>query len=135
MAEELSGRTVAFLMANEGVEQVELTGPRDALTEAGATVVLLAPEKGTIQAFNDDVEKGDTFDPHVHEALLHSLSPDVTGPTCVEILQAGYRIGDKVLRPARVAVAEPAPDEAPAAEPVAEAAPADEAAGQPEQQQ
>ena len=59
---ELTGRTVAFLMANAGVEQVELTGPRDALTKAGATVVLLAPEKGTIQSFNDDVEKGDTFD-------------------------------------------------------------------------
>ena len=62
MADELTGRTVAFLMANAGVEQVELTGPRDALTKAGATVVLLAPEQGTIQAFNDDVEKGDTFD-------------------------------------------------------------------------
>ena len=62
MAAELNSRTVAFLMANAGVEQVELTGPRDALTKAGATVVLLAPEQGTIQAFNDDVEKGDTFD-------------------------------------------------------------------------
>ena len=62
MADELDGRTVAFLMANAGVEQAELTGPRDALTKAGAKVVLLAPEKGTIQAFNDDVEKADTFD-------------------------------------------------------------------------
>ncbi|GAA3566836.1 type 1 glutamine amidotransferase domain-containing protein [Microlunatus spumicola] len=62
MADELSGRTVAFLMANAGVEQVELTGPRDALIEAGARVVLLAPEKDIIQAFNNDVEKGDTFD-------------------------------------------------------------------------
>ena len=62
MANELAGKTVAFLMANAGVEQVELTGPRDALTGAGAKVVLLAPEKDTIQAFNDDVEKGDTFD-------------------------------------------------------------------------
>ena len=52
-------------------------------------------------------EKGDAFDPHVHEALLHSLSPDVSGPTCVEILQPGYRVGERVLRPARVAVAEP----------------------------
>lgn len=62
MADELAGRTVAFLMANSGVEQVELTGPRDALTEAGATVVLLAPEKATIQAFENDVEKADTFE-------------------------------------------------------------------------
>ena len=53
---------MAFLIADAGVEQVELTGPRDALTKAGARVVLLAPEQGTIQAFDDDVEKGDTFD-------------------------------------------------------------------------
>ncbi|MFF4413835.1 nucleotide exchange factor GrpE [Streptosporangium sp. NPDC001559] len=51
--------------------------------------------------------KGEPFDPTVHEALMHSYSSDVTEPTCVEILQPGYRIGDRVLRPARVAVAEP----------------------------
>ncbi|MFC4058641.1 nucleotide exchange factor GrpE [Planomonospora corallina] len=51
--------------------------------------------------------KGDPFDPEVHEALMHSYSADVTEPTCVEILQSGYRIGERVLRPARVAVAEP----------------------------
>ncbi|SNS91792.1 molecular chaperone GrpE [Streptosporangium subroseum] len=51
--------------------------------------------------------KGEPFDPTVHEALIHSYSPDVTEPTCVEILQPGYRIGERVLRPARVAVAEP----------------------------
>jgi len=56
-------------------------------------------------------EKGDAFDPHIHEALLHAHATGITGPTCVEILQAGYRIGDKVLRPARVAVAEPGPEE------------------------
>jgi molecular chaperone GrpE len=52
-------------------------------------------------------EKGDTFDPVVHEALMHSYSDDVTEPTCVQILQPGYKIGDRILRPARVAVAEP----------------------------
>jgi molecular chaperone GrpE len=57
--------------------------------------------------------KGDPFDPTVHEALLHSYSPDVSEPTCVEILQPGYRIGDRILRPARVAVAEPSEDETP----------------------
>ena len=52
-------------------------------------------------------EKGEPFDPTVHEALLHSYSPKVTEPTSVEILQPGYRVGERVLRPARVAVAEP----------------------------
>ncbi|TYB53787.1 nucleotide exchange factor GrpE [Nonomuraea sp. PA05] len=58
-------------------------------------------------------QKGEPFDPTVHEALMHSYSPDVTEPTAVEVLQPGYRMGDRVLRPARVAVAEP--EDAPAA--------------------
>ena len=56
-------------------------------------------------------EKGEPFDPTVHEALLHSYSPDVTETTCVDILQPGYRIGERILRPARVAVAEPGEEE------------------------
>jgi molecular chaperone GrpE len=50
---------------------------------------------------------GDPFDPTVHEALTHAHSDDVTVPTAVEVFQPGYRIGDRVVRPARVAVAEP----------------------------
>jgi molecular chaperone GrpE len=53
-------------------------------------------------------EPGEAFDPKVHEALLHSYSPDVSEPTCVQVLQPGYRVGERILRPARVAVAEPA---------------------------
>jgi molecular chaperone GrpE len=55
-------------------------------------------------------EQGDAFDPHVHEALMHVPAPDgtvLTGPTCVQILQPGYKIGERVVRPARVAVADP----------------------------
>ena len=52
-------------------------------------------------------DAGEPFDPTVHEALTHSLSPDVAEPVCQEIYQAGYRVGDRILRPARVAVAEP----------------------------
>jgi molecular chaperone GrpE len=59
-------------------------------------------------------ENGEPFDPKVHEALLHSYSADVTEPTCVQILQPGYRVGERILRAARVAVAEPAgPDDGP----------------------
>jgi molecular chaperone GrpE len=57
-------------------------------------------------------ESGDPFDPTQHEALLHSYSADVSEPTAVQILQPGYRVGDRIIRPARVAVAEPA-DEVP----------------------
>ena len=49
MADELNGKKVAILVANEGVEQVELTEPRKALEEAGADVTLIALEKGEIQ--------------------------------------------------------------------------------------
>lgn len=52
-------------------------------------------------------EVGDPFDPTVHEALMHSYSNEVTETTCAAIMQPGYSVNDRVLRPARVAVAEP----------------------------
>jgi protease I len=61
MAEELNGKRIAFLMSNEGVEQVELTKPLEAVREAGAEADILAPEGGEVQAFNH-LDKGDTFD-------------------------------------------------------------------------
>jgi molecular chaperone GrpE len=61
-------------------------------------------------------EDGDPFDPNLHEALMHSYSPDVTEVTCVRILQPGYKVGDRILRPARVAVAEPGGPEEPGEE-------------------
>jgi protease I len=60
MATTLNDKKVAILVANEGIEQVELTEPRKALEEAGATVELLAPEAGEAQAFNH-LDKADTF--------------------------------------------------------------------------
>ncbi|MGN6333435.1 MAG: nucleotide exchange factor GrpE [Motilibacteraceae bacterium] len=50
---------------------------------------------------------GEPFDPQVHEALMHQHADDVTEPTCVQVLQPGYRLGERILRPARVAVADP----------------------------
>ncbi|MEU6739577.1 nucleotide exchange factor GrpE [Streptosporangium sandarakinum] len=90
----------------------ELTGGFAKVSESLETVA----GKLGLSAFG---AKGEPFDPTVHEALMHSYSPDVTEPTCVEILQPGYRIGERVLRPARVAVAEP---EEPSAGDVADAA-------------
>jgi protease I len=59
--DRLQGKKIAFLTANEGVEQVELTEPLKAVREAGAETELLAPEAGQVQAFNH-LDKGDTFD-------------------------------------------------------------------------
>jgi protease I len=61
MSDRLQGKKIAFLTANEGVEQVELTEPMQAVREAGAEVELLAPEAGEVQAFNH-LDKGDTFE-------------------------------------------------------------------------
>ena len=52
-------------------------------------------------------QRGDAFDPKIHEALTHTYSPDVAEDTAVEIFQPGYKVGERILRPARVAVAAP----------------------------
>jgi protease I len=59
---DLTGKKIAFLVANEGVEQVELTEPAKAVREAGAEVDLIAPADEAVQAFNH-LDKGDTFEP------------------------------------------------------------------------
>jgi molecular chaperone GrpE len=52
-------------------------------------------------------QPGDPFDPTQHEALMHTYSDEVNEPTAVQILQPGYSFAGRVLRPARVGVAEP----------------------------
>ncbi len=52
-------------------------------------------------------DAGVPFDPAIHEALTHTVSEDVDTITAIEILQPGYRLKDRTLRPARVAVADP----------------------------
>jgi len=58
--DQLKGKRIAFLTANEGVEQVELTEPLEAVRGAGGEADLLAPEAGEIQAFNH-LDKGERF--------------------------------------------------------------------------
>jgi protease I len=60
MANELNGKKVAII-ATDGVEQVELTEPRQAVEQAGATAELLSVSTGKIQAMNSDIEPADTF--------------------------------------------------------------------------
>ncbi|MCU1459618.1 MAG: intracellular protease/amidase [Actinomycetia bacterium] len=78
MAGSLSNKKVAFLMANEGVEQVELTEPWDKVRSSGGSTTLVAPEAGSVQAFNH-LDKGDKFpvdvtvadaDPNDYDALV-----------------------------------------------------------------
>jgi molecular chaperone GrpE len=81
-------------------EHEELTGGFKAVAEALEAAVT----KLGLTPFG---EPGEPFDPNVHEALMHAYSGDVGEPTCVQILQPGYKVGERILRPARVAVAEP----------------------------
>jgi molecular chaperone GrpE len=81
-------------------EHGELEGGFKAVAEALESSLT----KLGLEAFG---EAGDAFDPRIHEALMHSYADDVEGPTCSSILQSGYRLGERILRPARVAVAEP----------------------------
>jgi protease I len=109
MADTLKGKKVAILVANEGIEQVELTEPRKALEEAGATVELLAPESGEAQAFNH-LDKADSFpvdravgdaDPSGYDALMLPggvANPDNlrTHPEAVKFVRAFFDAGKPV---------------------------------------
>src|SRR5436190_17014021 len=106
MPEELKGKRIAFLVANEGVEQVELTRPWEAVREAGAEVELIAPEAGDVQAFNH-LDKADKFpaDRTVAEADASDYdglvlpggvgNPDIlrTVPEAVEFTRAFFEAG------------------------------------------
>lgn len=52
--------------------------------------------------------EGEAFDPQIHEALMHETSADVALPTATKILQPGYKYKERILRPARVSVTDPA---------------------------
>jgi protease I len=60
MSDTLQGKRIAFLVAPEGVEQVELTEPWKAVESEGGTPELISLEEGEVQAFNH-LDKGDTF--------------------------------------------------------------------------
>jgi len=52
--------------------------------------------------------EGEVFDPQIHEALMHETSADVAVATASKILQPGYKYKERILRPARVSVTDPA---------------------------
>ncbi len=79
----------------------DLTGPFAAIAEKLETV--LAQRFG-IERYG---EAGEEFDPTVHEALMHATSEDAEVTAVAQVLQPGYRVGDRVVRAARVAVVGP----------------------------
>ncbi|HEX2128971.1 MAG TPA: type 1 glutamine amidotransferase domain-containing protein [Solirubrobacterales bacterium] len=109
MAERIEGKKVAFLVANEGVEQIELTRPWEAVEEAGGTPELIAPEAGEVQGFNH-LDRADKFeatrsaadaDAAEYDALVLPggvANPDIlrTVPEAVAFTRAFFEAGKPV---------------------------------------
>ena len=104
-AEQTTGAVLLALLPvlddiDRAREHGDLVGPFATVAEA----LTAATGKYGLVAFG---EKGDPFDPTRHEAVAHQTSPDVTEATCVEVMRRGYTLGERMLRPALVAVADP----------------------------
>jgi len=78
----------------------DLVGPFSSVAEQ----LTAALTKFGLTAFGS---KGDPFDPTRHEAVAHQTSAEVTESTCVDVMRRGYQLGERLLRPAMVAVADP----------------------------
>ena len=83
-------------------EHEELSGGFKAVAESLERVVAGAG----LEKFG---AQGDEFDPRLHEALMHGHSAEVTTTVCDKVFQAGYRMGDRIVRAAKVTVLDPEP--------------------------
>jgi molecular chaperone GrpE len=106
VAEQATGAVLtALLPVLDDVDRArahgDLTGPFGAVAEQLVAIL-------TKLGLNTFGEAGDPFDPTYHEAVAHTTSPDVTETACIEVLRKGYMLGDRLLRAAMVAVADPA---------------------------
>ncbi|MFI9811040.1 nucleotide exchange factor GrpE [Saccharothrix variisporea] len=100
-----------LLAVLDDVERADAHGDLTGAFKAVADKLVATLTKSGLEPFGHE---GEEFDPTVHEAVQHSTSPDVSGPTVTAVLRRGYRLGERVvLRPALVAVT----DHEPAAEP------------------
>jgi molecular chaperone GrpE len=77
----------------------------EATLEDGVRLVHRELEEALAREGLTEIEANGTFDPHVHEALLSQPS-DAEDGAIIEVLQKGYRLGDRVLRPARVVISQ-----------------------------
>jgi len=88
----------------DNIERAEEHGELTGGFKAVADQLLAVTTKLGLEKFADI---NVAFDPQVHEALMHETSPDVTETSVTKVLQAGYKFKERVIRPARVAVADP----------------------------
>lgn len=96
-----------LLAVLDDVARAEAHGDLVGAFKAVADKLVGALTKLGLETFGD---QGEPFDPAVHEAVHHDISPDVDGPTVAVVLRPGYRLGERLLQPAMVAVADRAPD-------------------------
>jgi len=91
------------------LDDLSLAESHGDLTE-GPMLVIAQKFRGGLEKFGLTTvgEKGDVFDPNLHEALVQLPTPDVTVNTVADVIAPGYKIGDRLLRPAKVAVSVPA---------------------------
>lgn len=97
----------AFLPAMDDLTRAEAHGDLQDGTPMAAIAQKLraAGEKFGLSDFG---EKGEAFDPEKHEALVQNPSEEVTKPVIADVIELGYMVGDRLLRPAKVAVSVPA---------------------------
>ena len=97
----------AFLPAMDDLTRAEAHGDLQDGTPMAAIAQKLraAGEKFGLSAFG---EKGEAFDPEKHEALVQNPSEEVAEPVIADVIELGYMVGDRLLRPAKVAVSVPA---------------------------
>lgn len=94
----------ALLPALDDIDRIREHSEMDDSFKAVATKIDKAFEKFGVEKFG---EKGEDFDPTKHDAVLHRPDPDATKETVDAVVEAGYRIGDRVIRAARVVVSSP----------------------------
>jgi molecular chaperone GrpE len=96
----------------DDVERAAAHGDLTGAFKSVADKLVNALEQAGLEPFGHE---GEPFDPSVHEAVQHDTSPEVSGPTVTGVLRRGYKIGDRLVRAALVAVtdvgAAPEPDE------------------------
>jgi molecular chaperone GrpE len=129
-----------MLNVADNVRRAIETVPADAAAEAGGAVKALLEgveltERDLLKTLERHGVKrlepqGERFDPNFHQAMFEVPNPDVPNGTVVQVVQAGYRIGERVLRPALVGVAKGGPKPGPQAAPNGPEAAPTEATGQ-----
>jgi molecular chaperone GrpE len=113
-----------LLTVLDDIERAEQHGDLSGVFKAVADKLVAALQAQGLEPFG---AVGDGFNPDMHEAVHHSTSPDVHTPTVTAVLRRGYRFGERVLRPAMVAVTDAAGEAVPSgdAQPVGDAEPFD----------